>query len=454
MSPLIEVVEFLSKKDELKAAKTLLDAFSRHSYILPQFDELGMLYKKVKAYPESLEMIKKCEKCIDDPKQILQVYSNYAKVYCNMNCPDEAIHYTNMILDVFPNDQDALMENAFAHYLKNDTQKSYEIQKSLLESSILEDTRKRLLFNMGTFDIMHGHFKSGIKKLVTIGRDIKIYPTISSKFPRWNGNLDTKSKVAVYAESGIGDEIINIRFMKRFQKHGIEAVYVGFREDLVNVFIRNGFNAVLGDKDLSGDYVMCETMSLPYLLDIDEDDLWHGPYLQPDPKYIEKWKTKLPEKFMTVRWSGNPYYDHDLHRVIDSKNMIDTFSKYNIPLVSLQIDEKNIDPRLLVPEIESWEDTLAIQYLAWMNITSCTSTGHSASAMNVPCIVMPPIATYYTWLHLKEDKSSWWYSNNTRIYRQEKHKDWSGSFTLACEHIEEKLNDEVWKNSGLHNTEK
>jgi hypothetical protein len=188
---------------------------------------------------------------------------------------------------------------------------------------------------------------------------------------------------------------------------------------------------------------MCEAMSLPILLDVEQNELWKGPYLKPSETHVEKWKKLLPERFMTVRWSGNPFYDQDLHRTVNKDDLILALQKYNMPLISLQIDSKDSDNRVIDVDIESWEDTLAIQYLAFMNITSCTSTGHSASAIGAPCIILPPIATYYTWLPLKADNTSYWYGPTTKVFPQKKHKDWLEPIESACRIIEEKLNDEV-----------
>lgn len=438
---LTAICEFLQKVDELKTAKNLLDTFAKYANSLQQYDELGMLYEKVKAYPESLAMLEKCISLVENDNQRYSIYANFAKVYNHVNNPDKSIYYSSLILKKFPNDFEAKMELSFSHYLKNDIKTSYNIQSELLHSPNLPDNvRNRIRFNMGSFELIRGNFKAGMKGMIFSGRDIKIYPQIPSPFPRWNGSKETKATVVVYAESGIGDEIINIRFMKYFEKYNIKAVWVDIRKDISKMFRRNGFHAIDSIAQLpKDDYVMCEAMSLPILLDVEQNDLWHGPYLTPSQEHIEKWKKILPEKFMTVRWSGNPYYDQDLHRTVDRELLVTSLQKYNLPLISLQIDSKGEDKRLIDVDIESWEDTLAIQHLAAMNITSCTSTGHSASAIGAPCIILPPIATYYTWLPLKEDSTSYWYGSNTKVFPQKKHKNWIDSINLACNHIDEVL---------------
>lgn len=51
--PLNHVINFLNQVDELEEAKSLLSMFVKHSNSLEQFDQLGMLFEKVKAYPQT-----------------------------------------------------------------------------------------------------------------------------------------------------------------------------------------------------------------------------------------------------------------------------------------------------------------------------------------------------------------------------------------------------------------
>lgn len=438
--PLVAITQFLKQVDELYEAKQLLNTFVKYSNTLEQYDKLGMLFQEVKAYPESLQMLEKCLELAKGP-QLHAVHANLAKVYNHVNNPEKSLYYSNLNLKLNPNDYEALMEQSFSYYLAGDSRKSYEIQSKILERpNIPEQLRNRIIFNMGSFEMIDGKFKEGLRKFILGGRKIDIHPEKRKPFRRWQGE-HTDKIILVYAEAGIGDEIINVRFMKEIKNRGMNAIWVGHQKDITSVFKRNGVNVVYDDLLFTetNKYVYTESMSLPVHLEIEQSELWNGPYLTPDSKYLEKWKAILPEKFLTVRWSGNPYYDQDLHRTVDRELLVNALSKYDIPIVSLQIDKKGEDSRLVDVDIESWEDTLAIQYLATHNITSCTSTVHSASAMGAPCVVLPPIATYYPWLPLKENNTSYWYSDNTVIFPQKKHKNWEETISQAINYLDTKL---------------
>lgn len=432
-----QVVKFLKTVDELEASKNLLKTFVKYSNSLQQYDELGMLFQEVKAYPESLEMLEKCMAVASTPEQLYAVRANLSKLYNHLNDPQQSIFYASLNLKVNPGDFEALMEQSFSYYLLGDYKKSYEIQDELLKRDDLpENVLKRITFNMGTFEIARGNFKEGMFKMVVGGKKIGIWPASKKPFPKWDGQKTDKT-VLVYGEGGIGDEIIHIRFMKELSERGIKAHWVS-NHSLNELFASNGYSTITEKKlSMFGDYLYCEAMNLPILLDKEENDLYHGEYLSASPEYIEKWKKILPKKFITIRWNGNPYYDQDLHRGINLEQLIETVSPYKIPLVSLQIDRNKTDRKGIInPEIESWQDTLAIQHLSQLNVTSCTSTAHSSAAMGLNTVVMPPIATYYPWLNLREDDTSWWYGPTVKVYPQTKHKDWSEPLAKLKQHMD------------------
>jgi tetratricopeptide (TPR) repeat protein len=422
---LAAVVEFLRTTDELKTAKELLNTFAKYAKSIEQYDELGMLYEKIKAYPESLKMLEKCLVTAPHPQQLKAVRANLAKVYNHVNDPDKSLFYSNLNLEMNPNDYEARMEQTFSYYLRGEYEKSNEIQIELLKVPNLPDNvKKRITFNMGTFEMYSGNFKEGLYKMVMGGKEIGIWKPLVKPYPKWTGE-ETDRTILIYAEAGIGDEIINIRFCHELDKRGLKYLWVGHRKDTNELFKTNGYR-VISTEDLldpTENYVYCESMSLPILLDLDKDELWNGPYLKPKQEYIDKWKAILPEKFITARWCGNPYYDQDLHRTVNKEQLLETLAKSGLPVVSLQLDEH--DDSLINPEIKDWDDTIAIQYLAHLNVTSCTSTVHSASAIGAKCVVLPPICTYYPWVGLKDDNTSYWYSENTKAFVQSKHKDWT-----------------------------
>lgn len=433
---LTAVVKFLKQMDELQTAKTLLDTFAKYANSIQHYDELAMLYQETKCYDDSLKMLHKCMTIANDA-EMYNIRANMSKVLNHSNDPHKALEYSKMNLEMNPTNYDTVMEISFSYYLMGEKETSYQIQNELLTKDISEELKKRIMYNMGTFQMERGQFKEGIKNMIMGGRGLGIWPPMKKPFPKWDGN-PTNKKLIIYGEAGIGDELINVRFMNELKKRDIDATWVSIRKDLSNIFTYSGIKSIDSSVNLdpTEEYVFLEAMSLPIILGLEESELWNGSYIKPKQQYIDKWKDILPEKFITLRWSGNPYYDQDLHRFIDKDVLVNKFSQFNLPMISLQIDKKNSDSRLIDVDIESWDDTLAIQYLAKVNITSCTSTAHSAGAMNVNNIVIPPIATYYPWLTMKDDIHSYWYGDNTVLFPQKNHKNWIDPVNQAAEYLE------------------
>lgn len=438
--PLKTIVSFLKDKDELKTAEILLNTFAKYANGIEQLDELAMLYEKVKLYTQSEYYLQKCLAIASNPAQQYAVRANLAKVYNHLNEPQKSILQSNLLLELNPNNFEAQMEIAFSYYLLGEYEKSYALQTELLKNSkISENVKKRIFFNMGTFEMEAGDFKSGLYKMIMGGKEIGLWTPFKVPFPKWDGKHTDKT-ILVFAEGGIGDEIVNIRFCKEIEARGMKYVWVGHRKETNDIFKRNGFTVIdrnVNNLDPFTEYVYAEAMTLPIIMEIEKEKFWTGPYLKPSEEKLKEWKEYLPEKFITVKWSGNPYYDQDLHRTVDMDMLLKALNELNLPIVCLQMEDKYDYESLPIDYfnlIESWEDTLAIQYLAHENITSCTSTAHSAGAMGAKVKVLPPICTYYPWLGRREGNKSWWYSDNTSIYKQTKHKCWK-------QPIEEMIND-------------
>lgn len=425
---LINVIDFLIKVDELEIAKNLLKTFAKYSNSLDQYNELGMLFEKINAYHESIEMLKKCYDSDLNKNQLYAIRSNFAKVYNKINEPTKSLYYSNINNSINPADNEIKLEQSFSYYLIGDFEKSLEIQNKLLQdSSINDDLKTKIEFNMSSFDIKKGLFKQGVKKLTLNGKKMGLWPNIKKPFKRWTGE-NTNKTLLVYAEQGIGDQIIHVRFMNELKKRNINAIWVGGDDDIRKIFKFANYNTIDNDNnlDLFKEYVYTDSSSLVVLLELGLDQLWQNPYLKLNYEYVKKWQELLPKKFITVRWNGNKNFSHNLQRKIPFNILYDTIKNCipnDVDIISLQLDENQKD--LISVNIENWFDTTAIQNLALMNITSCTSTAHSAGAIGANCIVLPPITTYYPWQYLTKNKNSYWYGKNLKVFVQNEWNNWN-----------------------------
>lgn len=428
-NPLNHVIEFLKNTDQLKEGSNLLQCFKKYASSLEQYDDLGRLFLEMKDYQNSLQCTLKALDLASNPQQQYACRSNLAKLYNHVNDPQKSIFYSEENLKVNPNDYEARMEILFSNYLASNFTESRKILEALLEDpNTPQNVRDRCRFNQGSYLLDDGNFKDGLKGFIGVGHEIGIWPKYNLPIPEWKGDTQPGKTVAVIAEGGIGDEVINVRFMKNITDKGMNPVFITSRLDTRQLFERNGFKTLPSLEGLPKDCVGVKAMYLPIVLDLDKDELWNGPYITPNPEYVEKWKKILPSgKKVAIRWQGNPYYDQDLHRSLPLNELhrLLNLDRDDVTFVSVQKDnDEGIEDysRVVIVKdhLETLEDLVACLSLMDYNISSCTSVAHIAAACGFPITVCPPVATYYTWLG-----DSKWYGSNCRVLRQRKWKDWS-----------------------------
>lgn len=304
---------------------------------------------------------------------------------------------------------------------------------------------KRLQFNYGWHEIHRGQFREGMRHL-SEGRSVGIWGN-KHDVPPFALGLPAQPEGAVLLrlEGGLGDEIIGLRFVEHLRRKGFPVVLLthpSLRE------IAGRLPGVIAVASRPEDLPLAArqriqswmpAMDVPSLLNLDESELWTGPYLQPAEKAVSKWRLMMRGSRgprVGVRWSGNPQFEHEQFRTFDVTEFLKLLTSANhfggsqVQLFSFQRDH-DLEPldghrdqiRDLSPFLTSWDDTLAALSQLDLLITSCTSVAHAASALGVPTWVIVPTLSYYVWA--KPGPHSPWYSENTRIFRQARGRDWS-----------------------------
>jgi len=145
-----------------------------------------------------------------------------------------------------------------------------------------------------------------------------------------------------------------------------------------------------------------------------------------------KGKSYIPISFLGneegkigLRWSGNPTFEHEQHRIFPSELMFDAVK--GLDCISLQRDEgKELRPDWVaeVP-LDTWEDTVNAISSCRLVITSCTSIAHLSGAMGIPTWIVVPILSYYLWA-LPGEKTP--YYDSVTLFRQTVYGDWRAPF--------------------------
>lgn len=435
-SPLESVIKFLKQVDDLKTAENLLDSFSKYANNLQQIDEIAKLYHEIKSYEKSAKFAELSLKNVINEQQAFSARSNLAKIYNHLNEPYKALAniYKNLeiVAEHSKESYEMKMEEIFSIYLTGKHDVCEEKLRNLLEDIYIpEYIKDRIYFNLGTYEMEKGEFKKGFEKFTKYGRKVDVFKKIQppANIEEWDGTIVEGKKILVLHRGGIGDELINVRFMKTLKEKGLDPIWQTSFKHLIPVFNRNGFKTVEKFEEIPNilDYQYCSSMDLPYLLALEKCDLGTNPYIIPDPAYVKKWSDRI-NGGIGIKWSGNPYYEHDLHRSLSLNDIMSVVGNSGKTIVSLQKDgfqgiELFPDVVDLHDELNTIEDTLAIISLLDFVITSCTSIAHMAASMGKKVFVLPPISCYYVWLGRNDGKSDW-YNNNCTVIRQTVWNSW------------------------------
>jgi hypothetical protein len=257
------------------------------------------------------------------------------------------------------------------------------------------------------------------------------------RMKRWDGIARPGRTVYVDGEGGIGDEIVNIRFFQNIKNMGMNPILCSpntkYYKDKNALFKRHGIEILSESYSIDRNQFWAPMMSLPAVLNLIEDDLWKGPYLQPLQKHkIESNKFKIG-----IKCSGNPFFAQDEYRKIP----LDLMLSYLPEEAELYyIDKLAVDhPRVIntADQINSWEDTLDLIDSMDCIVSSCTSLVHASGAIGKTTFVSVPIAEYYIWTTSKKDQSSPWYGPNFHVLRQTELRDWNDPLSQVKKHIEQ-----------------
>ncbi len=416
----LSTAEYLISIKQNEDAGKVLDVMLKYCTTIEQLDYIGKLYSEIREHRSALDIALRLQSMINDDSAGYNLRSNIIRAHLNLNEPHNALEQIAINLRITPKDHPLLMDEAMALFLLNRKPEAEAILRQILSEPHDKDIDDRIRFNLGTYDLANGDFKSGIRGVLSEGRKLNIWETYDlPAHQKWDGTPQPGKTILMCSEGGIGDDIISVRFQRHLQRMGMNPIWYNNRLDLNRVFQRNGFSVINRLEDFRSDWLWCYGMLTPVLLGVDTDDLWDGPYL----KSINH-APKLPGDLkIGLKTMGNPKYDQDLHRTIPTKETIDLLPK-DAAIYSFHIDEDLDDDRVvsLRDRIKSWDDTL--DYIDQMDIivSSCTSLAHAASAMGKRTIVLVPILNYYTW-GLPGPHSPW-YGDTTLILRQQEHDNW------------------------------
>jgi hypothetical protein len=449
-----QLVVCLNNFNRKDLAEEVLEAFGNKAVGFDELECVAKSFFKIRSYLKTADYLYKAIEHTQDPERIYNIKCNLINSFNHANYPEKALSIIEECEAEFPNHLDLVLEKAFSLFLLNHKSKAEDLLRNTLKNfsdQLSDEYVNKIKFNLGTYHLYKDDFQVGMKLFLEEGAKMKLwndrslfirqeFPSITfnksnnskTNFIKWDGEVRPGSTLIIEAEAGIGDEIINVRFVKKIQQMGINVYWFqsgNDRDSLVEVFRRHGVNVIrsIDSVNLPNEVYYAFSMHLPILLKLEYPDLWSGPYLAERYDYKNKWSwIKKGKPSIGIRWQGNPSYDQDLHRSLKLQSILNLFEDVDANLYSLQrdngVEELSGGIVDLSSKLETWEDTLGAMSNMDLIITSCTSVAHASAACGFPTAVMVPVSAYYVWSHSTEQSP--WYGDNVKIFRQKGPRVW------------------------------
>jgi len=453
----------LEKLGEPELADKVVAAFEKNSRTFFQLENISKCYFKLKNWHGAMRNAEKAI-AISPAEEFTNVLrSNLINIYNRCNYPEKAMAYIK-IQERNSVGVSLALDKAYSLYLLERKPEA----KNILEDALFnhadeldEETKIKIRFNLGTYYLYQDRFQEGLRHFMLEGAKMKLWQAEALQernkklgFTFWEGSPDCKNLI-VYGEAGIGDEIINCRFMKHLKDRGINAYwYTATQSDrdkndrvgLTQILQKNNIPVIedLAEVKKLGltDIYWTLSMRLPIYLNCTYKDLWYGPYLKSSKEFQTKWKLKGKKLKIGVRWRGSKHYEHDLHRSYPLKQMYEVLKDVKADFYSLQkhdgVEELPDFPGIINVEdkLDTLEDTFALISNLDLVITSCTSIAHLAASQGKDVIVMVPISAYYLWCQV--GPKSHWYGDNVTLVKQKSPRNWNEAMSELKEILQKR----------------
>ena len=432
------VVDSLVEKQKFKEARQLLDFFSEFATTMTEFDGLGSIAIKAQYHQLRLKCANFVYTHANTTEQLFNARQNLYTCYNTLNEPEKALFYIELNLLIKPDDKDTLQNKAFNLALLGRREEAEELIQKTIESGDIKN--EQISFALSGKLLRDGNTAEGIHGFIsTFKPKNKLFEDVL-KLEFWDGQPAQGRTIVVNGEGGVGDELINIRFMDYLKKLGMNPILYSswhmYRPDTVDLFRRHGHQVVTNHMFFSKDSLWTHMMSIPGYMKLTESDLWKGPYLTP----LRQEKNKLDDnKFkIGIKCRGNPYFEQDIYRTIPIEQMMEALPK-EASIYYFDMEYEQLGTISLKDKIKSWEDTL--DYIDQMDIivSSCTSLVHAAGAIGKKSIVCVPIAKYYTWTSTRTDETTPWYGDNFKVIEQTKVRSWKEPLDRVKELVNEAM---------------
>jgi tetratricopeptide (TPR) repeat protein len=381
------------------------------------YSNLAMQYRNIGEFDNAIEALNKSIAI----KQEAPVWTNLGGIYGELKDLESAEKCLLKAIEIDPECSGAHVDLAFTYHLAGRHKEGFEEYE----------------WRISHFNQMH------------------FYRDQYDQSKRWrNPEQDISgNRILIYAEQGLGDLVMALRWMKKLKKKGVKEVYIHCDPCLNDLVLNTegvdkvvNRNMATGEGEPFPEYdLQCCGMSLPYLLQCSE--ITGKAYINNKPIDV---KSSYPDTFnIGICWAGSPAHPNDSVRSMCLSN----FREIRIPGVKLFSLQKDVRPRVrkdnktAIDLTEGAEDLGLVDTSSHMNtfsetaslaagldlvITVDTALLHICGACGIPCWGLIPYNPDWRWGLDGEDTNLY---DSIRLFRQSKPGDWDGVFKRAAKEL-------------------
>lgn len=421
----------LQRRGDLEEALT---CFRRSLEFMPDFAEatynLGLLLRDLGRPADALEML---ERALSLKPEFALAQANIGVVHQDLGDIDQAFAAFERALELEP------------------------------ESGDIHLTKAHLLLSAGRF--REGWEEQEYRRLAPE------FPRDRFPFPEWKGEDLTGKNLLVYAEQGIGDEIMLAGcFPDLLAKAGRCLIECDPR--LESLYRRSFPQAEFAGKRFKKPDTWLEAFrpidlqipvgSLPRFFRNEAADFpRHSGYLVADPQRIWRWKERLdalgPGLKIGLSWRGGTSRTNAYLRSIPLETWLPVLSRPDAHFVNLQYTDCRTELDSLHSRhgirIHSWrelennyEEAAALVASLDLVISVCTALVHLAGALGMPVWVLVPNSP--GWRYMRDRDNLPWYPS-ARLFRQAVPMDWAPVLQRVAAEFLNLANERVPINKGV-----
>lgn len=438
--PLDLVIKTLEAFGEKHLSLQVLDAFGKNVSNFKQCDMIARLFFELKKYDKSILFAEKALKYCNTEEEKYVTTKNLINACNKNNNPEKSLTHISKIKYKKPQDYELILEESFSYSALGKKEKSYEILLKLLDQDISSEVKEKAYHNVSGYYFSRDDLHLGLKHFLDGGEKQAYAKKNTLNCEKWDGTIVPGQTLLIDSQCGAGDEVMNVRFMRKVKELGMNPIWLTVRKDLQNIFNYNNFytenlnnyDRSLGSKlkDYPKDSKWVYALSLPYYLNVSVKDLGRDPYLKPLPEKQKKYSyLKRNKKFkIGLFWDSGSGFEQAHFRNVDSEKLFNIFDNRDVSLYSLQLSDKQPPEKYkkivktFYDSDRNFEDTFSIIDNMDLIITSCTSVAHIAAAMGKEVCVILSIMEFYSWMG--STGKTWWYGDNVHLFRQKRPREW------------------------------